>query len=498
MKNTQQDIRNNVRIGLEFEFFSTVEDIKIQDLAKSISRIIKENIVVFDYADYKKTPDYTKFVLTFDFSGGPKMYELITPPLKYEEAINIINLFYQWIKYYGKLNEKCSLHITVSFNKPKLLNLKHNIEGLNKLKFILDFDENFIYQNFPTRKHNVYAKSIKDIIKNNNHNTLDTSELSYSTPLNRYYGVNFTKLKDNLIEFRYIGGNYAKKLQETINVINYYIEATYNVLKDDTIDQPRLNKLLELSKDYKRIYATCSTYKDFKFNYPRIELQVDLKKEEEIINFYYNQISGKIFLLILNGNMKSGVVNYNTDTGIIEVKDAKFKNLHSIDNILFVDCEGEGLLLSKVKFYRCNLKNSILEECQFMSYCEVSDSKLYNCLSEKPSEFKNCFIDVQHDKIIYFGVFEDCIFKNITPGNNSEFVGDNNTFIKEMIDKQKNKKDKFAEKRHEKNLIALGLYAPWGDKVFKEIPPEYPEDTYNSNHNSKEKDDKPKVKQRVV
>ena len=495
MRITTQDIRNNVRIGIEFEFYSSVEDIKIENLAKSISRVIKEQIIVFDYADYKKAPNYNKYTLTYDFSGGPKLYELITPPLKYQEGIDIINLFYQWINQYGKLNDKTSLHITLSFSNHRILNLKHNIEGLNKLKFILDFDENYIYQNFPTRKHNVYARSIKDIVKTNNHNSLDNTDLSYSTPLNRYYGVNFQKISKNLIEFRYIGGNYAKKLQETINVINYYIEATYNVLKDNEIDQARLNKLLELTKDYKRIYTTCSTYKDFKFNYPQIELQIDLKKDEELINFYYNQIKGIIFLLIINGNMKAGAVNYNTDTGLVEVKEAKIKNLHSINNVLFVDCEGDGLLLNGVKFYRCKLKNSILEDCQFMSYCEVSDSKLYNCLSEKPSEFKNCFIDVQCEKIIYFGIFEDCIFKNIMPGNNSEFIGDNNISVKEMVEKQKNKKDRFADERREKNLIMKGLYASWGDKVFKEIPPEYPEETYKSDTIE---DDKPKIKQRVI
>lgn len=244
MQITQQDIRNNIRIGLEFEFFSALDDIKLENLAKSISRVIKEKIVILDYSDYKKTPDYNKYTLTYDYSGGPLMYELITPILKYQEAINIINLFYNWIKNFGKLNKSCSLHVTLSFDKPKLLNLKHDIYGLNKLKFIIDFDENFIYQNFPNRKHNVYARSIKDVIRNHKHNSLDVSNLTNTSATNRYYGVNFTKLKDNMIEFRYIGGNYVKKLQETINVINYYIDITYETLKNDVIDQDKLNKLL--------------------------------------------------------------------------------------------------------------------------------------------------------------------------------------------------------------------------------------------------------------
>ena len=498
MKISAEDIKNNVRLGLEFEFYSSIEDIKIENLAKSISRVIKEPIVVFDYIDYKKTPDYKKFTLTYDFSGGPKLFELITPILEYQNAVNMINLFYQWINAYGKLNEKCSLHVTLSFNNIKTLNLKYNIEGINKLKFILDFDENFVYQNFPNRKHNVYAKSIKDMIKNNNYNinSTDIHSLDFSTPLNRYYGVNFTKTQKNVLEFRYIGGNYAKKLQETINVIDYYIETTYNVLKDNNIDQPRYEKLLELSKDYRRIYATCSTYKNFKFSYPKIELQVDLKKTDELVNFYYNQMSGRLFLLILNGGMKSGEVNYNTDTGLVEVKEAKIKNLHSVNNILFVDCEGDGLLINKANFHRCKITNSILEECQFMSYCEVSNSKLYNCISEKSAGFKNCFIDVQLEKIVYFGIFEDCVFKNLMPGDNSEFIGDNNISVKEIIKKQQTKKDRFAEEKREKKLIALGLQARWGYDVFKEIPPEYPTDNYNSDTDNQQ-DDEPKIKQRV-
>ena len=251
-----------------------------------------------------------------------------------------------------------------------------------------------------------------------------------------------------------------------------------------------------MTKDYRNIHANCSTYKNFKFNYPKIELSVDLKKEDEIINLYYNQISSRLFVLIINGGMRTGEVNYNTDTGLVEVKEAKFKNLHSINKTLFVDCEGEGLLIKEANFHRCDIKNSILEECQFMSYCNVSNSKLHNCLSEKPAEFKNCFIDVQYDKMIYFGIFEDCIFKNVMPGNNSEFIGDNNVSVKEKVKEQQDKKGRFIELKRERKLISMGLQAPWGNTTFKEIPPEYPNDTY-ADSNVDDDDDaklKPKIK----
>jgi len=149
-----------------------VSEIRIIDGEQNNVEIIEsfDNFIMNELQKLNESKyDYNKYTLTYDFSGGPKLYELITPPLKYQEGIDIINLFYQWINQYGKLNDKTSLHITLSFSNHRILNLKHNIEGLNKLKFILDFDENYIYQNFPTRKHNVFARSIKDIVKTNNH-----------------------------------------------------------------------------------------------------------------------------------------------------------------------------------------------------------------------------------------------------------------------------------------------------------------------------------------
>ena len=65
------------------------------------------------------------------------------------------------IDTFGSTDDKCSIHINISFDKEKTPNV---LDLLNPLKIILKIDEDFIYSFFPDRENNFYAKSVKKII----------------------------------------------------------------------------------------------------------------------------------------------------------------------------------------------------------------------------------------------------------------------------------------------------------------------------------------------
>ena len=169
MSNLQHkyEILSSSKVGIEFEFFTELRD---KELSREISKLLGKKVIIpvtivglddKDKGTYHSDiePTSTLFKLEKDFSGGKDMFELITGPLAYEESRIIIIKMLQWIKSNGWTTEKCAIHLNVSFNEFKT-KLRYSLMNLNVLKFILGFDEEFIYSRFPERRDNVYAKSI--------------------------------------------------------------------------------------------------------------------------------------------------------------------------------------------------------------------------------------------------------------------------------------------------------------------------------------------------
>ena len=162
------------------------------------------------------------------------MMEFITGPLPYNEAIPVLIKTLNWISENGWTTDRCAFQFSVSFDKNRR-DVKDKIETLDKLKFVLGLDENRIYTNFGTRAKNVYAKSIKKVLPVNrfaileNITTIDPK--MYRVPNDKYYGVNFTKLPDGYLEFRYLGDkDYEKKVRDIREVIDYIVLYLYDIL----------------------------------------------------------------------------------------------------------------------------------------------------------------------------------------------------------------------------------------------------------------------------
>ena len=86
---TKTEILVGARLGIEFEFYSSTED--VVETARSISKVLKKRLVVpmalSNIAEPKPLyhspiqPCVTIFKLEPDYSGGKKMCELVTGPM---------------------------------------------------------------------------------------------------------------------------------------------------------------------------------------------------------------------------------------------------------------------------------------------------------------------------------------------------------------------------------------------------------------------------------
>ena len=202
-------------IGFEFEFYTNMMK---GEAAESISKEVKKKVRVSEkyHSDLKVTSSL--FKLEPDYSGGNKMVELVTGPMEYSEAIPVMIRILNWIEKNGWTDDRCAFQFSVSFDRFRK-DVKDRIENLDKLKFILGLDENFIYSKFGNRSNNVYANTIKRVVPVNRFSILENitsiDPRMFKVPDEKYYGVNFTKLKDGYLEFRYLGNrDYEKKVPE--------------------------------------------------------------------------------------------------------------------------------------------------------------------------------------------------------------------------------------------------------------------------------------------
>ena len=153
--NQSEKLKNSI-IGVEFEFY--MKDLSFYKTLEILNDELSP-VKVWGMREYHSDikTDSNNFKLEPDISGGANLCELITGPLNFYDAKFYLIKIIKFIQKYGYTNDKCSVHFNISFNGDK------NLNDLNILKLILNTDEDEIYRYYPSRKDNVYVKSIKKI-----------------------------------------------------------------------------------------------------------------------------------------------------------------------------------------------------------------------------------------------------------------------------------------------------------------------------------------------
>ena len=337
-ESTLNEVLINSLVGFEFEFYY---DKKSEEASRELQKYLNKDVIVIDKVHSKLEPTDKVFKLEPDYSGGKDLKELITGPLKYNEARLLLISMLKWIDKNAYTTDKCSIHLNISFNSRFA-----NVYRLNVLKFILDFDEDKVYSMFPHRQNSVYAKSIKYVVPRHIDSQPSTSEVSitnYVYPIEKYYGINFSKIAKNYIEFRYIGGkDYQKQVNDILSLLEYFIEFLYSNVSDTEFTALHKIKLDKLINDNKKIHESFKSVDYFIKHFPDIQFTVDLKDDIEILKLYWNKIRVQIIDLLVIGSFSKGLINYDSDTGRLQVKDAKLERIYNIEKLDLISCKLSG------------------------------------------------------------------------------------------------------------------------------------------------------------
>lgn len=372
------NILKNSIIGFEFEFYTSKSYYKLLEVLNRELSPIKVWGFRKYHSDFK--PDDKNFKIEPDLSGGNDMIELITGPMNYTDSKIILLKILNIIQNNAYTDEKCSIHINISFDKNKVDN---TLDDLNPLKLILDIDEEYILTMFPNRKNNFYAKTVKKLIPFKEYkyslNAIDHIQSNIELPNTKYYGVNIKDYIKGRLEYRYIGGtDYQYKTREILELMDYFILLTWNCI-DKQLDDDDVEKLLDYLSDNIANFKKFNDLENFIGEFPSIRLEVDKNNDFFIVKSYYNKLYDKLFDLLNNTlNLNDAVVNYDTDTNKIEIVESFIKGIFDLKYFNFIDCEIIEGTYYKSEFNECDIKNCHIESCKIVD-SEVFNSKLTNC-----------------------------------------------------------------------------------------------------------------------
>lgn len=386
-----KDILFKALIGFEFEFFSNYD---LDEAVKQLKSLLGRDIYVGTKAHSEFQPTDKKFKVEPDMSGGKNMLELVTGPMPYQDARMVLIKILAYIKEHGYTTDRSAIHVNCSFDT-KQTGDPYRIKKMNVLKFILDFNEQQVYKFFPNRENSVYAKSIKWILPRSENFYFDgntISSMNFEYPMSKYYGINFSKAEKGYLEFRYLGGkDYQDRTTDLLHLTDVFLLQMWNATENPAFtpnNKLELKRILELNKhiidgrkDWKKLFSTETNMK----------LTIDMSDSDVIINMYWPQIREKVIKLFTHGGIEGGSINYDTDAGRIQIKDAFMKMCFELEVYEFVDCKIRGSVFSS-DFYNCEIEGSDIRFCALFQGTDIKESKLQSCYVSQSVFAENCYV----------------------------------------------------------------------------------------------------------
>jgi hypothetical protein len=385
------NILKNALVGVEFEFYS---NFSAEETAKKIAILLgkKIHVEIKAHSDFEVTQD--AFKIEPDMSGGAKLLELVTGALPYYAArLMIINMC-AWIDENGYTNDRTSIHLNLSFDKSKIDN-KYRISKMNVLKFILDFNEDQVFNFFPKRENSAYAKSIKFVLPKEDTYFFDGMHINshnFIFPDTKYYGINFDKRHKNYLEFRYVGGaDWQKKTTTILYLVDRFLLQIWKSTENNEFSNLNSLELRRIVASNQRVIDARKDWKTIKENWKDVKFTVDLNENPKIVDIYWPVVKDRVMRLFTHGDLLKGHINYDSDSGRIQVANGRLEYCVDIRNYEFVNCFLRGEF-TECDIYGSDVNGSDIHYCNFYSGTQINDSKIDGSYVHGSCVAKDCYV----------------------------------------------------------------------------------------------------------
>jgi hypothetical protein len=320
--------------------------------------------------------------------GDDGVYRIETAFMTYRDSrLTCLNLF-SWIERNGLTEKNHNLYIDIKFLdteagpfKGTLFFRGISIQKIDKLKFILEFDEDKVYRNFPSRRYGFNTKSITKFSINQRFMPREDSVVDpkfYSVPDTKETGVNFERLSEGFLRMQYIGGKeYEKKPQETLDIITDFCLCAWEAASNPKFTKENILKFEKIVAKQNKIRESYLDYALFKKNFKDIRFTVDLVENPTTLDYYYSVIKDRIYDLLIDAKFSKNEfeLNYDTNVSALQIREAKVNCQGTISNVEFVNSE-----IKFGNFKLCNFYDSTIEDARLIECNMFLDTVMNRCL----------------------------------------------------------------------------------------------------------------------
>ena len=211
-----------------------------------------------------------------------------------------------------------------------------------------------------------------------------------------------------------------------MNMTEHFVVSLYESLVNPEYNEADLKKLDVILENHKGIVESYKAYSVFKRKFPKVKLMVDLKTYDQIVETYFPSMREKIFELLTKAGLKEGLINYDSDTGKMQLKNAELMKCFEIKGIDIVDSKIQGNILD-CDVFSSELINSSVFESNLFGSTDVADSKIEDSYVSRNVSCKDSYVFGQRG--VFSGTMDGGIFRK---GRATELAQFENTEIIEI------------------------------------------------------------------
>ncbi len=338
--------------------------------------------------------------------GDDGVWKIETAFMTYRDSrLTCLNLF-GWLEKNGSTEKDHNMFVDIKFLdseegpfKGTLFFKGVTVEKIDKLKFILEFNEDLAYKAFPSRRYGFNTKSIKKFDINQKFIPKEESVVDpkfYAVPNTEECGINFECLNDGFLRMQYIGGkDYHKRPSEVLDLISEFCVISWNSTFRPTYSKENILEFEKIILKQNKIRECYLDYAIFKQKFDKVRFSVDLIEDPKTLEYYYSVLRDRIYDFLIDTKFKDNYMELNYDTSIsaLQVREAEIKSSGTIKDVEFVNCKIQYGNFVGCTFYDCEITDCRIIECNLYLDSILNRCRLINSMANRTVEINSSDID---------------------------------------------------------------------------------------------------------